>query len=170
MVSPNEAVSQAVIGIRFEGRGQVVEGPGFVEEIIFDNAILETRATGVERHLQVLVVNLNVVEGKLDIGEDAQVAGFRSSVFQGNVPQFDIIFDRDEDQLAGLDAPIIAGEFGIREAVTALVPGLIQILASWLPGNAPELTGVIIADVDVMAGPVKRDAILAKTSYSPMLG
>ena len=43
----------------------VVEGPRLVVEVVFDDAVGVAGAAGIEAHLEVLVVDLDVVETKI---------------------------------------------------------------------------------------------------------
>src|SRR5450631_4021252 len=93
-----------------------------------------------------------------------------SVVANSHVPEFDVVVERDEDGLLGVQVLVVASELGIREAVTALVAGMVKVLAHGLPGDGPVFAGVIVADVDVVTRPVERHAVRAKAGHAAMLG
>src|ERR1035441_2382758 len=77
-----------------------------------------------------------------------------SVVANSHVPQLDVVVERDEDGLLGVQVLVIASEFGIREAVTALVAGVVETLAHRLPG------------VQIIAG-ARRSGLDATTEMYP---
>src|ERR1035438_6261003 len=111
-----------------------------------------------------------MVKRELDISENAEMTSRGSVVANSHVPQLDVVVERDEDRLLGMHVPVVASEFGIREAVTALVAGMVETLAHRLPGDGPVFAGVVVADVDVVTRPVERHAVRAKAGDAAMLG
>src|ERR1035438_3493048 len=110
-----------------------------------------------------------MVKRELDISENAEMTSRGSVVANSHVPQLDVVVERDEDRLLGMHVPVVASEFGIREAVTALVAGLVETLAHRLPGDGPVFAGVVVADVDVVTRPVERHGVRAKAGDAAML-
>src|ERR1051325_7307615 len=70
-MAAEETIADRVVPVRFEACRKVVKGPRLVEEIVFDDSILVARSSGVEAHLQVLIIDLDVVEREFRIREDA---------------------------------------------------------------------------------------------------
>ena len=169
-VVPQETVPHAVIAVRLEVRGEVVKGPRLVKEIVFDDAVLVARPGGVKAHLQVLVVDFDMVEGELQVRKHAEVALARAGVLDPHIPQLGIVVDRDENGLLRVQVLVVAGELRVRETVPALVAGFRQVLAHGLPGDRPILARVVIAQVDVAPRPVQRNAVGAEARNPLVLG
>ena len=127
-VDADEPVAQAVVAVRLEAAGEEMVGPGLVVEVVLDDAVPVAGAGGVQAHLQVLVVDVDVVVGELDEGEGGQPARHCAGVLDPDIPQLDVVVDRDEDRLLGLDAGVVGLELGVRETVPALVAGPVQRL------------------------------------------
>src|SRR5437870_2965430 len=88
-VMAEKSVAHAVVRIRNEVRCEIVIRPGFIKEIIFNDAITIARTTCVEGHLKVLIVDLNVMVGELTVGKDAQLPGSTAEIPELDVPQLD---------------------------------------------------------------------------------
>ena len=113
VVHADELVAQAVVAVGFEAACEEVVRPGLVVEVVLDDAVPIVRAGGVEAHLQVLVVDVDVVVGELNERESRQLPRGVAGVPDPHVPQFDVVVDRDEDRLFGLDAGVVSLEFRI---------------------------------------------------------
>jgi hypothetical protein len=61
-IAPQEAVTQAVVTVGIETRREVVERPRLVKEIVFDDPVLVARSAGIQAHLEILIVDLDMVE------------------------------------------------------------------------------------------------------------
>ena len=103
-----EAVAQGVVAVGLKAGGKVVEGRWLVEEVVFDDCVIITCAAGIETHLQVLVVDFDVVEGELNIREDTQPARLGARIADVHIPQFDIVLDGNEQGFLGTDVLIVA--------------------------------------------------------------
>ena len=69
MVIPQKTIPNTVETIGRKAGSHVVERPRLIKEIILDNAVLIIRPAGVQAHLQILIIDLNVVKGELNIRE-----------------------------------------------------------------------------------------------------
>ena len=144
--------------------------PRLVEEIVLDNAVGEVRPARIERHLQILIVDFDMMEGEFDVAKNAQPSWLMVIVLYLDVPQLYIVFEGDEQRLLGFDPLVITQEFGIRKAVAALVIRLGEILPDRLPGNRPKFAGVVVPQIDIMTGPVERYSVLTEASDPMMFG
>ena len=132
-----------------------MKGPRFVEKVVFDDAVLVARSGGIQAHLQVLIVDLDVMKRELRVGEDADLAAGDVRVANFHIPEFHVVIERDEQRLLGMQVTIVAGESRIRKTMAAFVERLLQILADRLPGDRPVFARLIVAQVNVVAGPVR---------------
>ena len=162
-------VAKAVIAVGREVGGEVMKGPGLVKEIVFDDAVREARSRGIEAHLQVLVVDLDVMEGKLDVTKDADPARPRTGVLDLDVPQLDVVANRNEECLLGQNLMVIARKLGVRKSVAALILCFAQVFADGLPRDRPVLARVVIAKIDIMSGAIERNAVLPEARDALML-
>src|SRR5690606_36319548 len=124
-VSTEEAVTDTIIAIRRETGGEIVKGPRFIEEIIFDHTIFVAGTTGVEAHLEVLIVNVNMVKGEFNIGEDTEPALPAGSVFNSHIPELHIVIDRDKKELFRFNSLVRTEKFRIGKTMPALVDRLV---------------------------------------------
>src|SRR5512146_1022207 len=91
-----EPVANAVVTVRRKIRREVMKRPGLVKEVVLDDAIGIARPGRIQTHLQVLVINLNVMKGELHVGEHAQIARLLFVIPDLYVPKFDVVFQRNE--------------------------------------------------------------------------
>ena len=109
-VVAQKAVAHGVITVRLEVAGKIMEGRGFVEEVVFDHAILIAGPAGVQAHLQILIVDLNVMKREFHIAVDAQPARLRARIRDFQIPQFYVVVERDKQRLLRVDILIVAGK------------------------------------------------------------
>ena len=116
-VGAKKAVTHAIETVRLNVRGEVMIRPRLNfysikerdgEEIVLDDAFVIARSACVERHLKILVVDLDVVIREFNVGEDTQLARPRAAVPEPDVPQFDVVVQRDEKKLFGVDILVVA--------------------------------------------------------------
>ncbi|MNW52228.1 hypothetical protein D3C74_297410 [compost metagenome] len=172
-VGADEVVTQRVVRRRRLARREVVERPRLVVGVVLDDAVLVGRPRRVERHLQVLVVDRDRVEGELHVRPDRQLTDLVGRVGQAHVPDLDVVVQRDEDRLLGVDALVPGLERRVAQAVArgpAARPArgvqrrtvLRQRLAHRLPRHRPEVAVGLVAQVHVVPRAVERDAVLAE--------
>ena len=111
-----------------------------------------------------------MVVGQLGITEHADVARPVLRVFQGHVPHLHRLAPGDEQGLHGLDAVVLTFVLRVRKAVTAGVLGLVQGFAHGLPGHGPIFAGVVVPQVDIVAGPVHGHGVGPKTGDAVVFG
>src|SRR5208337_1316048 len=162
-VISQKAVAHTVVAVRLEAGSHVVKGPRLIEEVVFDDAVSVARPRGVQTHLQVLIVDLDVVERKLDIRKNTELAWLAARVFYSHIPQFSVSVDGNEQRLLRVNTVVLAGEFRIRQPVPALIFRSLQIFADRLPGDRPILAGLVVTKVNVMSRTIERHAILPET-------
>ena len=84
-VGAQKTVPQAVEAVRDKGGGHELVGV-LIKQLIVDDSVLTAAPGAVEGHLEILVVNGNLMVGKFGVGVYAQGAGAVRSVFQSQVP------------------------------------------------------------------------------------
>jgi len=89
-VGADKAVPEAVEAVGLEGGGHELVGP-LVEQLVVNDAVLVPASGAVQGHLEVLVVDGDLVEGELGVGVDAQRAGAARCVLQGQIPQLHVL-------------------------------------------------------------------------------
>ena len=90
-VISDEPVAQTVEAVRCTVGREVMEGPRLVEEVVLDDAVLVAGPARIERHLEVLVIDLDVMERELDVGEDAQPARCGAGIADHHIPELSLI-------------------------------------------------------------------------------
>ncbi len=83
------------------------------------------------------------------------------------IPQFHRLAAGDEEGLGRLDAAAAALVHRVAQPVAAAVG--IHRAAAGLPGDRPVLAGVLVPQVNIMAGPVHRHPVGAKAGDAVML-
>lgn len=124
---------------------------------MFDDPVLVAASCAVQAHLEILVVDHDMVEGKLTVGKYLQIPGFPSFVFDPDVPQLQVAADRYAERLARLDVAVVTLIYCIGKSVTAGVLCLVQRFGYRLPGDAPVIACLRIPQVHVMSRSVHRD-------------
>ena len=62
MVAAEKTVAHGVVTVRVETAGKIMESRWLIEEVVFDHAVAAVSTTRVQAHLQVLIINLDVME------------------------------------------------------------------------------------------------------------
>ena len=88
--------------------------PGLIEKIIFNNTIQEICPAGIKTHLQVLIIDLDMMKGKFYIRKYTQVPGSIGDVPYMHIPELHILINRDKNQLLRLDTISHTKKPGIR--------------------------------------------------------
>ena len=151
-VIPQEGIPAAVEAVRGEVSGEELEAVLFIIEVLFDNAVFIPAAGGIEAHLEILVVHRDLVEAEFQIGKYGQIPLFSGIVAQPHVPDLHRVVNGRKQGLLGIDAGVVAEVLAVAEAVAA---GIVLLgLAHGLPGHGPEVPGVVVPEVDIVAGAV----------------
>ena len=93
-------VPEAVEAVRLKGGGHELAGV-LIEQLVVDDAVGAAAPGAVEGHLEVLVVDGDLVVGELGVGVHAQRAGAARGVFQGQVPQLHVLPPGDSPRRCG---------------------------------------------------------------------
>ena len=72
-VRAEKAVTQTGVTVRGKIGRKKLESIFFIIQIVFDYADFISASGGVETHLEVLVIHLNLVEAEFQIGKDGQI-------------------------------------------------------------------------------------------------
>lgn len=95
-IGADVGVAHAVKAVRLEAGGEEVVGPGRVEEVEFDDAVGIARAAGVQAHLEVLVVDLDVLKGELEVVEDTDAPLCGPCILDDDIPELDVVVHWNE--------------------------------------------------------------------------
>ncbi len=139
-----------------EGGGHKLMGV-LIEQLIVDDAVLIMTARAIERHLKILIVNGNLVVRKFRVGVHAEGAGPVPGVLQRQVPQLHILPPEDEQGLGGADA--VSGTLIHRVAQPVAAAVILRRSAAGLPGDGPIFPRLVVAQVDVVPGPLHGNAV-----------
>ena len=169
-IAAQERIAHRVVAIWIEVRRKVVECPRLVVEVVLDHAVRVACAARVQAHLQILVVDFDVMKRKLAISKHADVARLRPRVANLHIPQFDVVFHRNEQCLLGLQVLVVAGELRIRQPMPRLVLRLRQILAHRLPRDRPVIARVVISQINVVPRSIHRHTVRTKARDPSVLG
>ena len=151
-VIPQEGIPAAVEAVRGEVSGEELEAVLFIIEVLFDNAVFIPAAGGIEAHLEILVVHGDLVEAEFQIGKYGQIPLFSGIVAQPHVPNLHRVVNGRKQGLLGIDAGVVAKILAVAQAVAA---GIVLLgLAHGLPGHGPEIPGIVVPEVDIVAGAV----------------
>ena len=134
-------------GVRLKGGGHELAGV-LIEQLVVDDAVCAAAPGAVEGHLEVLVVDGDLVVGELGIGVHTQRMGTARGVFQGQIPQLHALPPGDKQGLGGADAAPDALVDGIAQPVAAAV--VLQRPAAGLPGHRPVLPRLVVPEVEVV--------------------
>ena len=156
-VRAEESIPQAVEAVGREIGGEELVAVFFIVQLIVDDAIHIAAARRVEAHLKVAVVHVDLVEAELRVGKNRKPARTPTVVAEQDVPELDGIVHRDEERLFGVDLAVVAAIVHVAEAVAAGIARLVP--ADGLPRDRPEFAALIVAEVDIVARAVHRDAV-----------
>ncbi len=133
-VWPEETVPQAVKAVGPERcRHELVRS--LMEQLIVDDPILATASGAIQRHLEILVVNGDLMVRELGVRKYAQRAGLRRLILQRQIPQFHRFPSGYKQGLGGGDPMADALVHGVAQPMTAsVVP---QIPAAGLHQYSP---------------------------------
>ena len=142
-------------------------GP-LVEELIVDDAVLIAAPDAVEGHLEILVVDGDLVVGELRVGADAEAPGPPALVDQGQIPQLRPLPPGDKQRLGRPYAPAAALVYRVAQPVAA--PVIPQIPPAGLPGDAPVFPRLVVPEIEVVPRPVHGDPVGPEAGDPVVLG
>ena len=136
---------------------------------MFNNTVLTGGACRIHTHLEIFVVHLDLVEGEFQIGIHAEASLASAVILDLHIPQFHRVLFGDAHFLGCLDAAVVTFIDRIGHAVTAGIFGFLQGLAHRLPGYAPVIPILIVADIHIMSRPVHGYCIGAEPCNAVIL-
>ena len=99
-VRAQEAVPEAVKAVRLKGGGHKLVG-ALVKQLVVNDAVLVPAPGAVQGHLEVLVVDGDLVIGKFGIGIDAQPPLPARGIAQRQIPQLHVLPPGDSPRRCG---------------------------------------------------------------------
>ena len=139
-------------------------------------AVINDAVFHTHRHDELAVLQIGqIVEGRpiagiFDISEGRQPPRLIGRVGQLDPPDFHRPAERHEIGRFGADAGIIRGDRRVGGAVAALGFVLVERLADRLPGGAPEVTGLSVAQINIAPGLIERHGIEANAGEAALCG
>ena len=169
-VRADERLPHRIVAVRRESGRKILEAVLLIEKVLFDDAVRIATARGIQAHLKVAVVHIDMVERQLGVAEHADVPRPAGDILQRKVPDLHSLAPGNEQRLHGADAAVLTFVFCIGQAVAAGIFRPVQRLAHGLPRNRPVLPGVVVPKINVMAGPVHGHGVGAKTRDAVIFG
>ena len=120
-------------------------------EVVENDSVFDFRTRAVETHLEVLVVRLDLVERELAVRKKRDILRLIPGVFQGHVPEEDVLAQGNRHLLHGMNIPVVALIDGVGKAVASLVASRSEGLPHRLPGDGPEVPVAIVSEVGIEA-------------------
>ena len=158
-VGSDEAVPQTVISVRIKIRSEKLISEFLIEQIMFDDPLLIGGSCSVQAHLIVLVVHLDVMEGKLQIRKNTDFPLSAVLIPDRHIPDLHRILHGHRHLLGCGDSPVSAFVDRVGHAMPAAVFCLIQRLSYRLPGNAPVISILIVPQIHIMSRPVHGNGV-----------
>ena len=172
-VVADEGFPHAVVAVRDKVPRKELPGVGLIVELAQHRVVLIVGTGGIQAHLEVLVIHIYFMEGKLHIAVHAEAPFPAGIVPDPDVKDFHRVFisgfPRNKQDLLRADVLVIALEAGIAQAVPRFIFGFIQQKARGLPAQGPVLPAFIVPQVDVVSRPVHGNAVGAETGNPVML-
>ena len=137
-------------------------------------AVLCMGAGGVQAHLEVLVVHVDMVEGEFHVAEHAHPPWPVRRIADAHVEDFHgvaaVLLPGDEQRLPGGKPLIVAGEGGIAQPVAAFIACPVQGKPRGLPAQRPAFAALVIPQVDVVPGKIEGHAVGPEAGDAVVLG
>ncbi len=159
-VGADEAVAQTVKAVGAEiCREELIAG-FLIIQIVLDHAVFIAAAGGIQAHLEVAVVHIDVVETEFQIGKNGQLPRPSGIVAQRDIPDLHRVVHGHEQRLPGVDAAVVAPVFAVAQSMAAGI--MLLGLSHRLPRNRPVIAGLIVPQIDIVARPVHGNTVGAK--------
>ena len=158
-VTANKFISQTVVAVRCKIRCEKLISELLVEQVALNDSVLIRRTGRIHTHLEILVIHGNLMEGKFQIGKNAELTGAVAVFFDPHIPDFHRVVHGYRHFLGGKDVAIIAFIDGIGHAVAAGILRLIKGLANRLPGDAPVIPALVISQIYIVSRPVHGNSV-----------
>ena len=173
-VGADEGIPHAVKAVGLEISREELPAVLFVMGLHQHRPVFRMGAGGVQAHLEVLVVHVNMVEGEFHIAEHAHLPGPVRRIADAHIENFDgvaaVLLPGDEQRLPGGKLLIVAGEGGIAQPVAAFIARPVQGKPRGLPAHRPEFTVFVVPQVDVVPGKVEGHAVGPEAGDAVVLG
>ena len=167
-VAADKPVPQTVKSIRLLIHGKILKTEFLVKQITFNHSVLIRGAGAVQTHLEILVVNGNMMEREFTITEQTQIPGPGILILHHHIPQFQLVPQWHGKRLLRPYFIIAALIHRVGHPMTADIFRLIQGFPHRLPGNTPIVFAVIVPEIHIMPRPVHRHAV-SPESRNPVI-
>ncbi len=170
MAPADEDLAVAVEAVRLDARGE--EGSSRAKDRLgLDRSVRAVACDDVLRPVEVVEVVDGVGEAELDVAEATQVPPPLAAVAYAQDPELagavvGLRCRRNEVENLALDAAERARDLRVGGAVPALVG--VEVATGRLPGRAPEIARLLIAQVEVAAGLVGGNGVVAVAADAPV--
>ena len=174
-VRADEGLPHPVEAVRGKVAGEELVSAGLVVQLAQHRVLFVMGSSGVQAHLEVLVVHVDFMEGELHVSTDVD-----APLPVGGVPNPDVEnlhrvdagvrLPGDEQGLLCIDPLVFAPEGGIAQPVPRLVFRFVQRQPRRLPAQGPVFAALRVPQVHIVPRPVHGHAIGPETGNPMMLG
>ena len=168
-ISSEKSIPEAVESVRFKIGCKKLITKFLIEQIMFYDPILAGGSGAVEAHLEILIIDHDMVPGKFQVGKKAQAARTVTVIPDGHVPEKSVVIQRDKHPLGSLNSPVSALIDRVGQSVAAAVYRLIQAFSDRLPGDAEIIPVLVITQIQIVPRPVHGDSISPETGHPVIL-
>ena len=162
-VGPEKRIPEAVKSVGFKICRKKLIAEFLIKQVMLYDPVLTGRSGAVEAHLEILMINHDMVPGEFQIGKKAQAARTVTVIPDGHVPEKSVVIQRDKHPLGSLNSPVSALIDRVGQSVAAAVYRLIQAFSDRLPGDAEIISVLIVSQIQIVTRPVHRDCIAPET-------
>ncbi len=127
--------------------------------LVIDDAVFDLHLPDAEIALEVRAVVLRVPQAELDAREDRERRRRRAVIGHSQLPDFQVLIERDEVASACFDAFVFRADNAVAHAVSAAV--FLDLVARGLPRGRPELAALVVTDVDIPPTEIERYIVVA---------
>ena len=161
-IRADERVPQAVVTIRLEVRGEELIPVLFIIQVVLNHAVLISRARRIEAHLEVAVIHIDLVEGKLAVRICRKIPHAVAVVADNYVPDLHRVILGDKQRLLHVDAAVVTQVLTIGKPVAANVLRLVEGFPDRLPADAPEIAVCLVPQIHIVPREIHRHAVGTK--------
>ena len=174
MISTQEGIPYAVKAVGLKITGEELPAVLLIMGFKEHRAVLRMGAAGVEAHLVILVVHVDVVKGELHIAVHADLPHAVHGVADAHVKDLHrvaaILLPGNEEGLLRGDTLVVTRIGGIAQAMAAYVFRILQRKPRGLPAQRPAFACDIIPQVYIVSGEVHGHAVGAETGDAMVFG
>ena len=155
-------------GLKRAGEVGEVIAPLAVLGLVVDHAVFDFHLASAEVALKVGRVVLRVPQAEFDARERRERRSLVAVIGHRKLPDFEVLVERHEVARARRDAPVCRADRAVAHAVAATV--VLRFVPRGLPGGRPELSGLIVPQIDITPAEIEGNIVVAVTRNAPQPG